>query len=286
MRAGALRIALIYLTISLAWIIFSDRLLIAYQHLFNPALFDILNYSRKFIFIIITSYLIYKLVKNDEKKLLETEQQARHTDNEVKRLGSIITKVTNIIIITNKDNFISWVNNAFEDFTGYSLVEVAGYAPSTFFVGEETDMDVLTDILNKKRAHKSFSADVRCHSKHGDKFWVHGEYTPLFEANDEFIGYIAVYNDITRIKQKEYEITKQNNKLKEVAWISSHGIRRPLANIIGLANMMKDSHNMDEKIKILENIHKSARELDQMIYTINSTIETELSPTELPLHKR
>lgn len=281
-----MRIAVIYLTISLSWIAFSDRMLIIYQHLLSPHLFDILTNSRKFVFVTVTSYLIYRLVKADEKKLIEKEQQARLTDSEVKRLGGIITKVNNIIIITNTDNFITWVNKAFEDFTGYKYEEVAGYAPSTFFVGEETDLEILTGILDKKKAHESFSADVRCHSKQGDKFWVYGEYTPLFEPNDEFVGYIGVYNDITRIKQKEYEIIQQNNKLKEVAWISSHGVRRPLANIIGLANMMKDSHNMDEKIKILENIHKSADELDQMIHTINSTIETELNPIELPVRRR
>lgn len=285
MRAGAFRIALIYLTISLAWIAFSDRMLIIYQHLLSPHWFDVLSNSRRFVFIIVTSYLIYRLVKAHEKKFIEKELQARRIDNEVKRLGGIITKVNNIIIITNQNNFITWVNKAFEDFTGYKLEEVAGYAPSTFFVGEETDLDILTDILDKKKAHESFSADVRCHSKQGNKFWVYGEYTPFFEGDDEFVGYIAVYNDITRIKQKEYEITKQNDKLKEVAWISSHGVRRPLANIIGLANMMKDSLTMDEKIKILENINKSAGELDQMIHTINSTIETELSLIELPLRK-
>lgn len=283
MKSGALRIALIYLAIALAWIAVSDRMLMVYHNLLSPSLFILLDNGRRFVFVAITGFLIYRLILANEKKYIESEKQARRTDDEVKRLGKIITKVNNIIIITNKDGFISWVNKPFESFTGYAFDEVAGYAPATFFAGEETDIDVLTDVFKKKKALESFSAELNCHDKYGIKFWVYGEYTPLFDDNNVFTGYIAVYNDITGLKQKEKETIRQNNKLKEVAWLSSHEVRRPLANIIGLANMMKVSPYMDEKLKILENLNQSAEELDKIVHTINSTIEEEFVPVSQPV---
>jgi PAS domain S-box-containing protein len=282
MRSGALRIALIYLAIALAWIAISDKMLIVYHNLLSPSLYHALTDGRRFVFVMVTGFLIYQLVLANEKKMIESEKQARRKDDEVKRLGKIITKVNNIIIITDKDGFITWINNAFHDFTGYTFDEVAGYLPATFFAGEETDIDVLSDILKKKRGLESFSAEINCHDKYGVKFWVYGEYTPLFDDNNEFTGYIAVYNDITGLKQKEKETIRQNDKLKEVAWLSSHEIRRPLANIIGLANMMKVSPYMDEKLKILENLNRSAEELDKIVHTINSTIEEEFEPVGQP----
>ena len=284
MRSGALRIALIYLAIALAWIAISDRMLIVYHNLLSPSLYRMLTDGRRFVFVLVTGFLIYRLIRADEKKMIQSERLARRKDDEVKRLGKIITKVNNIIIITDKDGFISWVNNAFKDFTGYAFDEVAGYAPATFFAGVETDSDVLREILNKKKALESFSAEVRCHNKYDVKFWVYGEYTPLFDDNEEFTGYIAVYNDISWLKEKEKEIIRQNDKLKEVAWLSSHEIRRPLANIIGLANMMKVSPYMDEKLKILENLNQSAEELDKIVHTINSTIEEEFEKVSQPGH--
>jgi len=278
MRSGALRIALIYLAIALAWIAISDKMLIVYHNLLSPSLFVILNNGRRLVFVFITGFLVYRLILANEKKMFESERLARRKDEEVKRLGKIITKVNNIIIITDKDGFITWINNAFVDFTGYTFDEVAGYLPATFFAGEETDIDVLSEIFKKKKALESFSAEINCHDKYDVKFWVYGEYTPLFDDNNEFTGYIAVYNDISWLKEKEKEIIRQNDKLKEVAWLSSHEVRRPLANIIGLANMMKVSPYMDEKLKILENLNQSAEELDKIVHTINSTIEEEFEP--------
>jgi PAS domain S-box-containing protein len=227
--------------------------------------------------------VLYSLIKSEEVKVIESTRQSLKAGDEVKRLGTIITKVNNIIIITDGNNYITWVNKAFEDFTGYAFEEVAGYSPATFFAGEETDMDVLSHILGKKKSMEAFSAEVNCHNKFGKKFWVSGEYTPLFDDKKKFSGYIAVYNDITGLKEKEKDTTRQNQKLKEVAWLSYHEVRRPLANIITLANMMKTAQYMDEKVNILENINASAEELDKIVQNVNSTIETEFKHEEQPV---
>jgi PAS domain S-box-containing protein len=275
MRSGALRIAVIYVVAALTWIMLSDRVLFLFQGSLSPQIFLALNSGKGFIFVIITGLLLYNLIKTDEDKLIESANQSLKAGEEVKRFATIMTKVNNIVIITDSNNYISWVNKAFEDFTGYGFEDVAGYSPATFFAGEETDMDVLSDVLNKKKAMEAFSAELNCHNKFGVKFWVSGEYTPLFNNENNFSGYIAVYNDITRLKEKEKDTARQNQKLKEVAWLSYHEVRRPLANIISLANMMKAAQYTDEKIKILENINISAEELDKIVHTVNSTIETE-----------
>ena len=143
MRSGALRIALIYLAIALAWIAISDKMLIVYHNLLSPSLYHALTDGRRFVFVMVTGFLIYQLVLANEKKMIESEKQARRKDDEVKRLGKIITKVNNIIIITDEDGFITWINNAFVDFTGYTFDEVAGYLPATPLClrSEETNID-------------------------------------------------------------------------------------------------------------------------------------------------
>jgi PAS domain S-box-containing protein len=283
MRYSALRIAVIYVVTALIWIMLSDRILFLSQKALSPPIFLALSSGKGFLFVIITGYFLYKVIRKDEDKLIESAERSLKAGDEAKRLGTIMTKVNNVIILTDHNNYVTWVNKAFEDFTGYAFEEVAGYSPATFFAGEETDMDVLSDILGKKKAMESFSTEVNCHDKFGTKFWVSAEYTPLFDDNSNFSGYIAVYNDITALKQKEKDTGRQNQKLKEVAWLSYHEVRRPIANIISLANMMKTAQYMDEKVKILENINKSAEELDKIVHTINSTIETELKQESQPV---
>lgn len=282
MKSGALRIALIYLAVSLAWIFVSDRMLTVYQHILSPEWFMALNNCRRFIFLAVTGYLVYRLIRASEKKLIESQSLSRIKDDENRKLGNIITKVNNLIIITDKNNYISWVNKAFEDFTGYTFDEVAGYTPATFFIDGESGIDELSVILGHKKVREAFSTEVNCRKKNGEKFCVHSEYTPLFDDSNLFTGYIGVYNDITGLKQKQIEAGRQIEKLKEVAWLSSHEVRRPLANIIGLTNLMKVTPLMDEKIRILESINRSADELDKIIHVVNSTVGTELENAPPP----
>jgi PAS domain S-box-containing protein len=275
MRSGPLRIALLYITSALIWIALSDRILFLFESTLNPEVYLWLNSVKGFFFVLITGVLLYKLIMIDKRKLVESNAQQQRSDDELKRLADIIIRVNNMIIVTDENNLITWVNQAVEDRTGYSFEEISGKSPVDFFIGPETDMRVLNSIIKRKKAMEFFVTDIGCYTKCGDRFWVYGEFTPLFDHNHNHTGYIAVYNDITSRKQKEDEVTRQNDKLKEVAWLSSHEIRRPLANILGLINLMKTTPNMEEKIKILENIDCSAKELDAMVHEINSKIVTE-----------
>jgi PAS domain S-box-containing protein len=277
MKFGALRIAIIYITIALIWITLSDRILFLFHNTISNHLYLLIGSGKGYFFVFVTGFLLFKLILIDKSKLDESEKLYHRSDGELKRLADIITRVNNMIIITDKNNLITWVNKATEDCTGFRLEEILGYTPAVFFTGIETDKEVLASVMRRKNSLESFSADIGCYAKNGQRFWVYGEYTPLFNDDDRNTGYIAVYNDITWRKEKEEEITLQNNKLKEVAWLSSHEIRRPLANIMGLVNMMKISSNIEEKVQILGLVNQSAEELDKIVHMINSRIHMEVN---------
>lgn len=73
-------------------------------------------------------------------------------------------------------------------------------------------------------------------------------------------------------------IENQNTKMQEIAWIQSHVVRAPLARIMGLMNLLKNSSD-DEKEsieEILKHIFFSANELDDIIKKIvEKTVEIE-----------
>jgi PAS domain S-box-containing protein len=280
MRSGPLRIAIFYIAIALTWIALSDRVLFLFHNTLNAEIYLWISSGKGFFFVIVTGFLLYKLIDIDEKKLIKSNDQQRRSEDELKRLADIIIRVNNMIIITDENNLIAWVNKVVEDQTGFHLHEIAGKTPANFFVGPETDINTLNSIIQKKKALEFFSADVSCYTKFGDRFWVHGEFAPLFNDAHEHTGYIGVYNDITVSKQKEDEIIRQNDKLKEIAWLSSHEVRRPLANILGLTNLIKTISNMDEKMKILDHINSSAKELDKIVHEFNSKILKEFKDVD------
>ncbi|MCG9881093.1 MAG: response regulator [Bacteroidia bacterium] len=65
-------------------------------------------------------------------------------------------------------------------------------------------------------------------------------------------------------------IKKQNEQLKEIAWIQSHVVRAPLARLMGLVELLQLNETSDElgKDEIVDFISKSAEELDGIIRDI------------------
>ena len=74
--------------------------------------------------------------------------------------------------------------------------------------------------------------------------------------------------DITDKKIAEKKIFDHNLKLKELAFLQSHEVRRPLTNILGLVELINpalDEKNDEQNIKLLQFLKQSAIELDDMI---------------------
>ena len=90
----------------------------------------------------------------------------------------------------------------------------------------------------------------------------------LIELNGKKTRLVAI-NDITEKKQAKKELTEQNLRLREIAQISSHDIRGPVASILGLVNLFDQNH-LDNKFnsEIINWLSVSAQELDQVLHTI------------------
>ena len=58
---------------------------------------------------------------------------------ELEKLSLVASHTHNGVVITDKKGQIEWVNEAYENITGYSLAESRGKIPGNFLQGEETD---------------------------------------------------------------------------------------------------------------------------------------------------
>ncbi len=90
-------------------------------------------------------------------------------------------------------------------------------------------------------------------------------------------GLAVYFQDITGQKHGEEQINLKNQSLDQIAYINSHIIRKPLANILGIINSLEglpcNEEHMDHPIKMLK---QSATELDNRIKEINTRVEKTL----------
>ncbi|RZK15450.1 MAG: hypothetical protein EOO43_15085 [Flavobacterium sp.] len=105
---------------------------------------------------------------------------------------------------------------------------------------------------------------------HGEEeFWRIIRYEPAYNNEGHIFGVSINSTDITaQVEQREI-VLSQNESLKEIAWIQSHELRKPVATILGLLDLLRLNGEV-EKIEELQIMEKVAIELDQKIKLIVS----------------
>ena len=132
---------------------------------------------------------------------------SKKINEENKRLSYVAKGTDNIIVITDKDRRIQWVNQPFETLTGYSLEEVIGKKPNKFLQYEGTDMNTVHQIRQALNNQTSFKGEIKNRSKAGRVYWLELSISPIFNDNDELINFIAIETDITEKKKKDLNIS-------------------------------------------------------------------------------
>jgi PAS domain S-box-containing protein len=183
-------------------------------------------------------------------------------ENEIERLSLVAKHTINGIIITGKERRIEWVNDAFIKMTGFGLEEVLGKVPTDILHGAETDKQTEEEMKALIAAGKSYSGEVLNYKKDGSRMWVQTTASPV-EVNGTVDKYVAIFTDITERKKHEDLISQQNARLKDIAFASSHLIRAPLANILGLTDLLQENHAGSDQV--LHHLKSSAHKLDEVI---------------------
>lgn len=114
-----------------------------------------------------------------------------------------------------------------------------------------------------------FNAEYRFIKANGDIAYI--QHKGIFIRNEkgEVTRIIGAMVDLTESLEKMNTIEQQNKTLKDISWTQSHMVRAPLANLLGLINLLKDNKKMgytDERL--IDYIGESATKLDHIIHDI------------------
>ena len=95
-------------------------------------------------------------------------------------------------------------------------------------------------------------------------------FNPIYRAKkDEIIGVGCFARDITERLKTEEALIEQNERLKNIASLSSHELRRPVASMIGLLNIMdRENFSNPENEQIMDHMVTVTHEIDEVIRLI------------------
>lgn len=131
----------------------------------------------------------------------------------------------------------------------------------------EQDKDVFFDIFQRAIAGESIQFER--HSDHkGISIWFEYRINPTYDKEKHLLGVCLRAKNIDIRKKMEIKIQEQIHELQEIARIQSHEIRRPLANILGLLELLESGMPEDKINEIHSYLKESAKDLDLLVCEI------------------
>lgn len=222
-----------------------------------------------------------------EDKLLELE---------IERMAYVAQNANDIIIITDANGYIEWVNNAYEKLTGYTLAEAIGKKPGSLVQGPETDKNTINIIREAINTKVPINTRILNYNKNKEKFWIDLSISPVFDSKSDVQYYVAIEKDITEIVDYEVRLLDINKNLEKLVeertaelrlanqnlvnlntekdrfvGLASHDLKNPLASILLTVDLMQLKLNknnpeiLGDYTKYLTNITETSNRMNNII---------------------
>ncbi|HEY4650667.1 MAG TPA: PAS domain S-box protein [Pontibacter sp.] len=199
---------------------------------------------------------------------------------ELEKLSLIASKTSNSVLITDKDRKVEWVNAGFTRLMGYTLTEVTGKNPQQLLQSSHSNQVTINQVEQRLLQGEGVSFEAVNATKDGEEVWVRNEITPIFDGDNQLAHYIEVQTDITALKRSELvlsqlakDLYRQNSDMQQFTYIVSHNLRAPVANALGLADLLfrldKDSSLYEQS---LTNLKESILRLDTVLKDMNTIL--------------
>ncbi|MEJ0033533.1 MAG: PAS domain S-box protein [Bacteroidota bacterium] len=146
------------------------------------------------------------------------------------------------------------------------------------------DWDHVKSVFEKALANPNVPMSVvtRVQHKNGHYIWAEGIITNMLN-NESVKGLVANYRDVTERKEAELQQTQmtgdlvqRNKDLEQFAYIVSHNLRGPVANILGISHILQESSaSPEDRGTAMQGIFTATSKLDEVIMDLNRILDTK-----------
>jgi PAS domain S-box-containing protein len=136
----------------------------------------------------------------------------KKAENELWKLSLIARETTNIVVLTDGQGNINWVNNAFTRITGYSQEEAFGEPLASFLNGQETDTATSLHLQQCMENGSPFRGEVLQYDRWGKKIWLEMQCQPYVDETGKVEQFFSIQTDITQRKEFEERLHQEQQQ--------------------------------------------------------------------------
>ncbi len=200
---------------------------------------------------------------------------------ETERFKKIIENAFDIIIITDREGRIRYVNRAFQQLTGYSREDVLGRTSAVLKSGLH-DEDFYRKLWLTITSGMTWRGELINRKKNGEIYIASAVIYPLFSDKGEITHFVSIQRDITEEK-KLYEQLLRAQKMEAIGTLAggiAHDFNNILSAILGYAEILKDelgdNHRLSKAVNIIEGSARRGSDLANQILNITRKEKMEL----------
>ncbi|MCP3670687.1 MAG: PAS domain S-box protein [Gammaproteobacteria bacterium] len=165
--------------------------------------------------------------------------ESKRAEEELRKLSSAVEQSPSIVMITDKNGQIEYVNPKFTEVSGYTMEEMRGNNPRLLKSGE-TSKDEYASLWRSIKQGKEWRGEFHNRRKNGDFYWEAAAISAIRNQDGEIAHFLAVKEDITERKRLESEVAERNRELSRsqafavmgrMASMIAHDLRNPLSSV-------------------------------------------------------
>jgi two-component system, sensor histidine kinase len=187
---------------------------------------------------------------------------------QARRLALVAENANDIVIIYTPDGKIDWVNPTFTRTLGFTLDEVKGKFPGEVLNPECLDADKVEEIVQARKAARSFRAELRNRTRDGHTIWIETSSVPILNPDGSLAMTVQVERDVTAARAHAAELAEARVRAEAAADAKtrflatmSHEIRTPLNGVVAMADVLAASALSPDQAECVTAIRDSGQTL-------------------------
>lgn len=164
------------------------------------------------------------------KDLSEIRQQQL----QLRMLSSAVEQSASMVVITDQDAVIEYVNSKACEISQYTKKELLGQN-ARIFRTEQLDMEVLTDLWAQVNTGHDWQGELQLRKKNSECIWMLVSISPVTNERGQISHFVIVCEDVSLLKEAR-------SRMEELAYVDS---------LTGLANRLLFRDRLEQVLKSL-----------------------------------